>query len=325
MINQNLKIFLGMVVIGMPFWWTLNVFSASAENFFLFSTLANNPQMFTAQAALETKVQEVLPIKEYGAVPLNLHGTSALTMFVNEKTQDSKVLFEKNANKELAIASLSKLMGALVVARHFDLQEEITISRAAVAEEENFGQLRVGDTFIARDLLYPMLMESSNDASAAFAFMVGMNNFLSLMNQEAEFLGLKNTFFVNHAGLDPDITGGAINYSTAQDLFVLTRYLKTFYPTVFEILGLKEQPLYATDGALHHVMENTNKLLDSNGWPTKVLGGKTGWTPEAQGALVLVLKSPKSKGYLVNVILGSDRRFQDMENLVSWVFHSYTF
>ena len=323
--NQNLKIFLGILVVGMPFWWGLNVFSLHTENFFLFSELANNPQIFTAQAALETRVQEVRPIKKQGSAALELHGASALTIFVNEKTQDSKVLFEKNAEKKLAIASLSKLMGALVIARHYNLEEEITISRAAVAEEESFGQLRVGDTFTARDLLYPMLMESSNDASAAFALEVGMYNFLDLMNQEAGFLGLENTFFVNHAGLDPDIPGGAINYSTAQDLFTLIRYLKTFHPTVFEILGLKEHSLYTTNGNLHHVMENTNKLLDSNGWPTTVLGGKTGWTPEAQGALVLVLQSPKNKGYLVNIILGSDKRFTDMENLVNWVFHSYSF
>ena len=75
----------------------------------------------------------------------------------------------------------------------------------------------------------------------------------------------------------------------------------------------------------HHTMKNTNELLSSNGWPTKVLGGKTGWTPEAKGALVLVLESPKGKGYLINIILGSSKRFQDMKELVNWIFHSYSF
>ena len=216
-------------------------------------------------------------------------------------------------------------MGALVIARHYALDEEIVISRAAVLEEENFGQLKEGDTFISRDLLYPLLMESSNDASAAFALKIGMYNFLDFMNQEANFLDLENTFFVNHAGLDPDVKDGPINYSTARDLFVLTHYLKTFQPSTFEILGLKEQPLYTADGQFHHLMKNTNKLLSFNAWPTRVLGGKTGWTPEAQGALILVLESPKGKGYFINIILGSNRRFQDMEELTDWVFNSYTF
>jgi len=145
------------------------------------------------------------------------------------------------------------------------------------------------------------------------------------MNQEASFLGLENTFFVNHAGLDPDILGGPINYSTARDLFLLTRHLKTFYASVFEILGFQEHPLYTKDGRFHHTMENTNTLLSSNDWPTKVLGGKTGWTPEAKGALVLVLESPKAKGYLINVVLGSENRFYDMKKLVNWVFDSYRF
>ena len=321
----NLKIFLGVFLLSLPFWWTINIVNERLEDFFLFSELAQNPQVFTAQTALETKVQEVLPLKIRDSSFLELNGASALSVFVNKETQESKVLFEKDTERKLAIASLTKLMGALVVARHYSLDEEITISRAAVLEEENFGELREGDKFIIRELLYPLLMESSNDASAAFALEVGIYNFLDLMNQEAGFLGLENTFFVNHAGLDPDIPGGAINYSTARDLFLLTRYLKTFHPSVFEILGFKEYPLYTADGQFHHAMKNTNELLVSNGWPTKVLGGKTGWTPEANGALVLMLESPKGKGYLVNVILGSDRRFQDMRELVNWVFDSYSF
>ena len=323
--NPNLKIFLGVFLLSLPFWWTLNVFSKSMEDFFLFSELARNPQIFTAQAALEARVQEVLPLKKRGAAFLQLDSGAALTVFVNAKTRESKPLFEKDTEKKLAIASLTKLMGSLVVMRHYPLDEEIIISRAAVLEEENFGQLKVGDRFWPQDLLYPLLMESSNDASAAFALEIGMSNFLDLMNQEATFLGLKNTFFVNHAGLDPDIKGEAINYSTARDIFLLTHYLKTFHPSIFEILGLLSYPLYTSDGKFHHTMENTNQLLSLNGWPTKVLGGKTGWTPEAKGALILVLESPKGKGYLVNIVLGSEKRFQDMRKLVNWVFDSYSF
>ena len=323
--SKNLKIFFTVFLLSLPVWWTLNVFSTHLEDFFLFSELARNSKTFTAQAALEAKVQQILPLQKRDVTSLELSSISALTVFVNAKTKESKVLFKKDTEKKLAIASLTKLMGALVVARHYPLNEEIIISRAAVLEEENFGELRQGDIFSHRALLYPLLMESSNDASAAFALKVGMYNFLDLMNQEAGFLGLKNTFFVNHAGLDPDIPGGPINYSTARDLFLLTRYLKDFYPSIFEILGLKEHPLYTADGMFHHTMKNTNELLSSNGWPTKVLGGKTGWTPEAKGALVLVLESPKGKGYLINIILGSSKRFQDMKELVNWIFHSYSF
>ena len=322
--NPNLKIFFGAFLLSLPLWWSVNFMNERLVSFFLWSELANTPQVFTAQAALEKKVQEVLPLKKNNA-PLYLNGASALSVFVNSDTQESKVLFEKNTDRKLGIASLTKLMGALVIAQHYSLNKEIQITREAVLEEESFGQLREGDRFSTHDLLYPLLMESSNDASAAFALEIGKDNYISLMNKEAAFLGLQHTSFVNHAGLDPDIPGGALNYSTARDLFVLTRYLKSFYPSVFEILGTKEQTLYTTNGRFHHVMQNTNELLSYEDWPTEVLGGKTGWTPEAQGALVLVLESPKGKGYLLNIILGSTQRFQDMERLVTWAFNSHTF
>ena len=84
--NQNLKIFLGVFLLSLPFWWTLNIFSQYTEDFFLFSELAQNPQIFTAQAALEARVQEVLPLKKWGAVSLQLDSASALTVFVNAKS-----------------------------------------------------------------------------------------------------------------------------------------------------------------------------------------------------------------------------------------------
>ncbi|OHA70011.1 MAG: hypothetical protein A3D64_02670 [Candidatus Wildermuthbacteria bacterium RIFCSPHIGHO2_02_FULL_49_9] len=323
--TPNLRIFLGVFLLSLPLWWGLNVAGERLENFFFWSELARNPQMFTAQASLETKLWEMLPSRKQSAAPLELGASSALSVFVQRESQESKVLFEKDAQKRIPIASLSKLMGALVVARRYPLDKEIVVSRVAVAEEENFGELKEGDSFTHFDLLRPMLMESSNDASAAFALEIGMANFLNLMNQEADSLGLFDTFFANHAGLDPDIPGEPLNYSTARDLFVLTRHLKTFYSSVFEILGLKEYPLYTADGRFHHMMKNTNELLASNGWPTRVLGGKTGWTPEAQGGLVLVLESPKGKGYLVNIVLGSEQRFRDMKELVNWVFDSWRF
>jgi len=322
--SRNLKLFTGAFLLSIPFWLGWNAVSGSLEEYFLFSELAKNPQVFTAQVALEKQVSEVLPLLKKN-VPLELQARSGLAVFVNQETGESKVLFEKDTEKRLGIASLTKLMGALVVARHFTPDQEIPITRAAVAEEEDFGQLKEGDVFFAKDLLYPMLMESSNDASAAFAFKIGMDEYLSLMNLEASSLGLSNTRFFNHAGLDPDIPGEPVNYSSARDLFLLTQYLKTFHSSVFDILGTKEAVLYTADGRVHHQMSNTNQLLSSNGWPTKVLGGKTGWTPEAKGTLVLVLESPKGKGYIVNVILGANNRFQAMETMVDWIFESYTF
>jgi D-alanyl-D-alanine carboxypeptidase len=71
-------------------------------------------------------------------------------------------------------------------------------------------------------------------------------------------------------------------------------------------------------------MKSTNELLNFEGWPTPIVGGKTGWTPLAQGCLVLVLQSPKDQGYLVNVVLGAEDRFTQMKTLVNWAYNSFT-
>tara|TARA_Y100000310_G_scaffold229155_1_gene231501 strand:+ start:1175 stop:2146 length:972 start_codon:yes stop_codon:yes gene_type:complete len=320
--TKNTKIFLAAFAVSLPFWWGVNILNLQLEEFFLYNQLAKNPQMFTAQAKLLRQVQKIRPVLKSNSESLSLNARAATSVLVRENST-SKVLFQDSPQEPFPIASLTKLMTAYVVAEHFLLEQEIVISKSAIAEEESFGQLRVGDRFTMRDLLYPLLMESSNDAAAAFALHIGKEAFVDLMNLETKRLGLTNTKFVNHAGLDPDDAGGPINYSTTKDLFLLTRSLKEQYPDIFSILALQEQPLYTLQGSFHHTMANTNELLANNGWPTRIVGGKTGWTPEAQGALILVLESPKNKGYVVNIILYSPARFEEMKKLVDWVYNSY--
>lgn len=245
---------------------------------------------------------------------------SALSVFVGD---EQKILFEKDSSSILAIASLTKLMTALVVFKNYNLKEQIVLTKDAVGEEGNTGFLNVGDTFLVQDLLYPLLIESSNDAAAALIGIIGKDEFINKMNQEAWSLGLTKTVFVNATGLDPDDPKGPINYSTASDLAKLSIYIKENYPEIFEILSLSKFNLYDSRGWFHHTLINTNELLSRNGWPTRVLGGKTGWTPEADGALILILEGPKHKGYLVQVILGTNDRFGQMKTLVDWIYKSY--
>ena len=103
--TRNLKIFLGVFLLSLPFWGALNVFNANLEDFFLFSELAKNPQIFTAQAALESRVQEVLPLKKGQNTSVELNGASSLVVFVNGKTQESKVLFERVGDIADAVAA----------------------------------------------------------------------------------------------------------------------------------------------------------------------------------------------------------------------------
>ncbi|MCP6726670.1 MAG: serine hydrolase [Patescibacteria group bacterium] len=323
--NKNIKVFLLALIFSLPFFVGLNFLAQQIEELAFWNEIINNPEIIAAQVLqrqLEEAVHAERPILLSSALKPELTVRSALSMNVNEEGI-MKILFTQQPDKPLAIASLSKLMTALVILKQYPLNKEVYITQEFIDTEENFGKLKEGDIFEVQDLLYPLLMESSNDAAVALASVVGEAAFVDLMNLEAKNLGLFNTLFIDAAGLDPDFPETSLNLSTSRDLTKLIKYIITTYPQIFDILGLEEFKLYDARARFHHTLINTNELLENNDWPTNVIGGKTGWTPEAKGALILVLESPKDKGYLINIVLGSNDRFGDMREMVEWVYTSF--
>jgi serine-type D-Ala-D-Ala carboxypeptidase (penicillin-binding protein 5/6) len=322
--TSNIMFFLSAFLLSLPVWLGFNTSSNALSEALFWKEMTENPAVLQAQlisARLQEQVREERPTLKPEAILPDIQAEQAFSLFLDEKG-NTKTLFGETNEQRRPIASLTKLMTALVVAKHYDPAQQIVISSSAVAEEENLGQLRVGDVFPVQDLLYPLLMESSNDAAAAFAEVLGRQVFVDVMNLEAQALGLLDTHFVNPTGLDPDDPQGPINYSTGKDLSQLASYIVQTYPRIFDILAVSQQDLLQK-GTFHHTMKNTNELLSFDGWPTLVVGGKTGWTPLAKGNLVLVLEGPKNRGYLVNVILGADDRFSQMKTLVNWVYDSF--
>ena len=322
--TQNITFFLAAFLLSIPVWLGFNTYSRALSDAFFWKEMTENPAILQAQliqARLQEQVREERPIVKSGVLFPEIQAESAFSLFLDQDG-NTKVLFEKKGEQQLPIASLTKLMTALVAQKHYDPSQHIVITSRAVAQEEDLGQFRVGDVFRVQDLLYPLLMESSNDAAAALAEVVGREVFVELMNLEARELGLSNTYFFNPAGLDPDDPQESVNYSTSKDLATLASYIVKTYPQIFDILAISQQDLLQK-GVFHHTMKNTNELLSFEGWPTPIIGGKTGWTPLAKGCLVLVLKSPKDQGYLVNVVLGAEDRFPQMKTLVNWVYDSF--
>lgn len=330
--TPNITFFLAAFLLSLPFWLGFNASSQTLSEAFFWKEMAENPELLQAQVIQQKLQEQVLkerPIFKQDIIFPALQAQSSLSMFVRKdglpaQAGEAKILFEKEGAHRLPIASLTKLMTALVASKHYDSIESIEISRSAVLEEQEVGYLRVGDVFSMQDLLYPLLMESSNDAAAALAEIMGREAFVDLMNLEAKELGLEDTRFVNPTGLDPNNPADPLNYSTARDLAVLAGYLAKEHPDILQILSIKEQDLFTLAGAFHHTMKNTNELLSFEGWPTPIVGGKTGWTPLAKGCLVLVLQSPKGQGFLVNVVLGAEDRFSAMKTLVNWTYNSFT-
>lgn len=317
--TKNLKVFLIAVFLSMPFWWGTNIFQNSLEGFLYQREITTNPRILAALAQeqqLEENLENIKPLRDRkNYEDLEIGVRAAVSLLVNEKDEE-RILFQREIDKKLPIASLTKLMTARVVLENYDLSAEIRISKEAVQQEENFGKLNVGAILTVGQLLYPLLMESSNDAAFALAEDypgMDINYFVQLMNQEAQSLNLANTSFTNPSGLDP-------NYSTARDLAKLTEVLITEEPLVWQILSTPKTNIYGAE------LVNTNQLLNSGGdswWKEKIIGGKTGFTEEALGCFLLVVKSPNNEGYLVNVTLGSKDRFGEMEKLLDWLGRAY--
>jgi len=232
-----------------------------------------------------------------------IDATAALSVEVINDVPST--LFAKNSQKRLPVASLTKFMTALLILERENMNEDVVISQHAMAEAGEQGSLKLGETLSVRNLLYIMLIESSNRASYALAEVVGVGQFVEAMNTRAEELGMVNTRFADASGLSSN------SYSTAEDLAILSKYLFEHFPLFREIISIKEYNLY-THGTFHHKLVNTNKLLDMDG----IVGGKTGWTDEAKGCFLAIERDGFSRNYFIHIILGANDRFLEMEKLI---------
>ncbi len=251
---------------------------------------------------------------------VKLKARSAIAVYFSPDGEE-KILLAKDQFSRLPIASLTKLMTSLVV---FDLKSVyhpskiIKISKEAVDQDgdSKWGGLKIGEEMTVNALLHMALIESNNDAAFALTEPLGEESFVDLMNLYAKKIGLKNTHFYNPNGLEPDDPQSPlINNSTVIDLAEFAEYIFNNYPQIFDITRKQSYPVLRPNGEIHHfIPENTNKLLKE--FSEVIIGGKTGWSPRANGCLLIVLKDKKRNGHFINVVLGSSDRFGDMRKII---------
>lgn len=240
-------------------------------------------------------------------VELKINAESAISVESNLK-DINKVIFEKNSNVQLPIASLTKLMTAVVVLDNYNLSDTAVVDEIADSQDPMKQDVKLGDILPVESFLDIMLVGSSNKSAYALAELVGEQKFVILMNQKAKDIGLKNTVFVDPTGLSSG------DVSTASDLAKLAEYILKTYPKIASISKVKEfyVPKFGN-------ITNTDQLL---GEVPDVICSKTGFTIEAKGCLLLVIRaegqSLQNSKYLINVVLGADDRFAEMKNLVNW-------
>ncbi len=171
--------------------------------------------------------------------------------------QSGRILYEKNAGKQMRIASLTKIMTAIVAIENGDLKEKVKVKPRAVGVEGSSIYLKPGEEIPLEHLLYGLMLRSGNDAAVAIAEHVGgsMEGFVYKMNEKAEYLGLENTHFRNPHGLD-----APQHYSSAEDLARLTAYaLKN--PVFRKIVSTQVKTVPWPGEQWHRKWYNKNKML----------------------------------------------------------------
>ncbi len=317
--SRDFKIFL-IVLISCSFWWGANVFAQRLGDFFYAKEALKSEQLLAQVNNYEQQLAKSRPVRIVDAEELNITARSATSMLI-KRDGEEKILFEKNIDEKLPIASVTKLMTALISVQNYDLSQIAEISQAAGEMENEYGNgnLKVSEKFSVKNLLHFLLIESNNGSALTLAEIMGENEFIDLMNIKAVELGLENTFFVNPTGLDPEIESELTNYSTVKDIAKLAIRILKEEPSIWGITQKKEFDVYSSDGILFRKISNTNELLGIE--PN--LSGKTGWTPRAGGCLIVVYWAPDKSSHIVNVVLSSEDRFGDMRKMVDWLKASY--
>jgi D-alanyl-D-alanine carboxypeptidase len=248
----------------------------------------------------------------FGTEPPDLApGARAAILF---DAASGRVLYEKNANDERLIASLTKIMTAIVAIENGKLEELVTVGPGAVGVEGSSIYLKQGERIPLLTLLYGLMLRSGNDAAVAIAEHIGgsVEGFVYMMNEKAESLGLANTRFANPHGLDQED-----HYSSARDLAVLTAYaLKN--PVFQEIVKTEVKTVPWPGEKWHRKFYNKNKLLRFYEWAD---GVKTGYTKKAHRTLVA--SATKDGHQLITVTLDDGDDWKDSMMMMEYGFTHY--
>jgi len=235
-----------------------------------------------------------------------------------------EVLFAKNENMRLPLASLTKVMSALVAHELSPLYATITIDVRALETDGDSG-LRPGERWNLKDLLDFSLISSSNDGIRAAALSLGaldrsaatkeeiLEDFVKKMNEKAAALDLKNTYFRNETGLDEtEFKGGA--YGTVKDMSMLMEYALLHHPEILEATD-EISFIFSSLDSYPHEARNTNALAARI---PGLIASKTGFTNTAGGNLTLIFDPELGRPVIVTVLGSTERgRFDDATKLIN--------
>lgn len=284
----------------------------------------------SARAASEAEVNEAAyrsllpqaenrdasPVLEHGAVPAPELTAQAAAVF---DVKSKKVLYEKNPERLSSLASITKLMTALVV---MDQKPDFSEEYVMQSEDRREGgriYLYNGDRVTRGDLFNAMLVGSANTATMALVHSLGLTEeqFVRKMNEKAYALGLRKTTFADPVGLNPD------NRSTAFEVIELTR--TALATAAIQQAVLQDRYVLTTKQGAQRVIASTDQLLDDTA-DFAIAGGKTGYLGEAGYCFTGRFSDENGEREIITVVLGSatvTTRFSETAALVEWTYDNY--
>lgn len=290
-------------------------------NFFLFLvliiSLVTLVSLYASRSVRHYGPESTIVIHKNVFEGVALIGKSAIVYDINSE----KVLFEKNADEPLALASVTKIMTAVTALDLLEYSNVITIKKESLAQEGDSGLL-FDERWNVKDLLNFSLVISSNDGAAAIASAAGafINTddqtldraaFIKKMNDKAASIGMSTASFYNETGLD-EPSGKNGGYASARDLATLFEYTLRTYPAALE--ATRDTSITVTsDSNFIHKANNTNTSV--NVIPN-LIGSKTGFTDIAGGNLGIIFDAGVNHPIVIIVLSSTyNGRFLDVETL----------
>ncbi len=256
-----------------------------------------------------------IPLNVFG---LEIHSDNALLYNMNDNT----VLFEKESEEVIKIASMTKIMTTIIAIENIEnLDEKVTLTSnmfyGLVEANASVAGFKVGDLVTYRDLLYGTMLPSGADATQALAILISGSeeNFVKLMNDKVIELGLMNTNFVNTSGLDAEL-----HYSTVTEVAAMLKYaLKN--DTFKEIFESKE---YIATNGLKMRSTLVSYQLKFNVEIDKIEGGKTGYTDLA-GYCLASISSYNGVSYMLITANAYSEEYEPLHIYDTYEIYDYYF
>ena len=221
----------------------------------------------------------ILPLSaEEPPTDITLYAQAAVLM----DATSGRVLYGKNADEILAMASTTKIMTCILALEHGELEDEVVVSAYAAGMPKVKLNMRAGETYRLEDLLYSLMLESHNDTAVAIAEHIGgsTEGFAIMMNQKAKEIGCEDTFFITPSGLDAETKSGKKHATTARDLAAIMSYCILDSPKKDDFLRITatENHQFSSLDGRNFAVSNHNSFLNMM---DGAFSGKTGFTSRA--------------------------------------------